>query len=270
MPQLTTAGQQVVNDLSQRTGFSPDAVTHMVVAVLNGNGSAAQFSHPEFGGSGQWMRGGMIMIGDMFNNQLKGRVDNLCCEISNLLGSQPGLLQTGSFQSQTQSNGYNSGDSYGLHGQSDLFVPDPRSQWYPAELGAPSALGAQNNVRYAYFANAHRLAVDTGGDVWVYDTLNHQIGGFSQQQGGSDSLTFSSQFGPVPVATLPVVYRNGQPVAPAAPNTPSSPSYSLGGANPLPPADIYQAIEQLGNLKDKGVLTDDEFSSKKAELLSRI
>jgi hypothetical protein len=210
------------------------------------------------------------MIGDMFNNQLKGRVDNLCCEISNLLGSQPGLLQTGSFQSQTQSNGYNSGDAYGLHGQSDLFVPDPRSQWYPAELGAPSALGAQNNVRYAYFANAHRLAVDTGGDVWVYDTLNHQIGGFSQQQGGSDSLTFSSQFGPVPVATLPVVYRNGQPVAPAAPNTPSSPSNSLGGANPLPPADIYQAIEQLGNLKDKGILTDDEFSSKKAELLSRI
>jgi uncharacterized repeat protein (TIGR03803 family) len=28
---------------------------------------AAQFSHPEFGGSGQWMRGGMIMVSDMFN-----------------------------------------------------------------------------------------------------------------------------------------------------------------------------------------------------------
>jgi len=159
---------------------------------------------------------------------------------------------------------------FGLRGQSDLFVPDPRSQWYPQDLGMPSATGAQNNVRYAYFANSRRLAVDTGGEVWVYDTLNHQIGGFSQQQGGSDSLTFSSQFGPVSVATLPVVYRNGQPVAPAAPNTQSSPSYSLGGANPLPPADVYQAIEQLGNLKDKGILTDDEFSAKKAELLSRI
>jgi hypothetical protein len=216
------------------------------------------------------MRGGMIMIGDMFNNQLKGRVDSLCSEISNLLGSQPGLLHTGSFQSQTQSSGPNSVDLYGLHGQSDLFVPDPRSNWYPQELGAPSAIGAQNNVRYAYFANAHRLAVDSGGDVWVYDTLNHQIGGFSQQQGGASSLTFNSQYGPVNVASLPVVYRHGQLVPPSAPNVPSNPSNGLGGANPLPPADIYQAIEQLGSLRDKGILTDDEFSSKKAELLSRI
>ena len=56
MHQLTPAGQQIVNDLSQRHGFSPDAVTHMMFAVLHGHGSMAQFSHPEFGGSGQWMR----------------------------------------------------------------------------------------------------------------------------------------------------------------------------------------------------------------------
>jgi hypothetical protein len=37
----------------------------MMFAVLNGNGGMAQFSHGEFGGSGQWMRGGMTMIGDM-------------------------------------------------------------------------------------------------------------------------------------------------------------------------------------------------------------
>jgi hypothetical protein len=40
----------------------------------------AQFSHPEFGGSGQWMRGGMSMIGDMFNSGLKSRVDSLLFE----------------------------------------------------------------------------------------------------------------------------------------------------------------------------------------------
>ena len=66
-------------------------------------------------------------------------------------------------------------------GESSLFVPDPAAHWWPRDLGSPSATGNQNNVRYAYFANAHRLAVETNGQVWVYDTLDHQIGGFSQQ-----------------------------------------------------------------------------------------
>ena len=45
----------------------------------------AQFSHPDFSGSGQWMCGGMTMVSDMFNNQLKGRVNSLCAELSNLV-----------------------------------------------------------------------------------------------------------------------------------------------------------------------------------------
>src|SRR5271154_5758968 len=102
MRQLSPAGDQAVNDLARRHGFSYDAVATMLDAVVNGNGGMAQFSHPEFGGSGQWMRGGMTMIGDMFNNGLKGRVDALCAELSNLIANQPGLIQTGSFQSQTQ------------------------------------------------------------------------------------------------------------------------------------------------------------------------
>src|ERR1700733_9452577 len=102
MRQLSSAGEQAVNDLAQRHGFSPDAVAIMLDAVINGNGGMAQFNHPEFGGSGQWMRGGMTMIGDMFNNSLKGRVDALCFELSGLIASQPGLIQTGSFQSQSQ------------------------------------------------------------------------------------------------------------------------------------------------------------------------
>lgn len=57
MQQLTPAGQRLVADLAQRHGVSQDAITHMLFAVLNGQGSMAQFSHPEFGGSGQWMRG---------------------------------------------------------------------------------------------------------------------------------------------------------------------------------------------------------------------
>lgn len=64
--------------LAAQHGFSPAAVRHLYEAIRAGNGTAAQFSHPEFGGMGQWMRGGMLMIGDMFNQSLKGRVNALC------------------------------------------------------------------------------------------------------------------------------------------------------------------------------------------------
>ncbi|WP_282859454.1 PH domain-containing protein [Pseudoclavibacter helvolus] len=42
-----------------------------------------------------------------------------------------------------------------------------------------------------------------------------------------------------------------------------------GTANYLP-EDIYAALEKLGQLRDAGVLTEDEFSAKKTELLARI
>ncbi len=266
MAELTSEGQRVVNELAQRHGFGADAVLQMLVAVVNGNGSMAQFNHVEFGGSGQWMRGGMSMIGDMFNSNLKGRVDSLCSDIARILDDQPGLLRSGSFQSQNQSSS-GPGLSNVPIGTSTLFVPDPRAQWFPSELGQPNAVGSQNNVRYAYFANSHRLAVDTGGEVWVYDTLNHQIGGFSQQQGSTGSMTFSSQFGTVSLTDLPVVMRNGKTVAD------SPPPRSTNTAMPLPQtpsSDIFTAIEKLGELKTKGVLTEDEFNAKKTELLSRL
>lgn len=274
MQQLTAAGQRMVADLAQRHGVSQDAVTHMLFAVLNGNGSMAQFSHPEFGGSGQWMRGGMTMVGDMFNYALKGRVDSLCSEISSVLNDQPGLLQSGSFQSQSQSGGGQASGMGMAMGPSTLFVPDPRAQWYPAELGMPNSTGAQNNTRYAYFANARRLAVDAGGDVWVYDTLDHQIGGFSQQQGSGGSITLSSQYGTVNLASLPVVSRNGQPVQ--APPPPSVAQPGLQGGNPAnsgtggDSSGIFAAIERLADLKAKGILSEQEFADKKAELLSRL
>jgi hypothetical protein len=294
MQQLTPEGQQVVANLSERYGFSPDAVTHMLFAVLNGNGSMAQFNHPEFAGSGQWMQGGMMMLGDMFNHALKGRVDALCNEISGILVNQPGLLRSGSFQSQSQGgSGYQSqhagGRSFaGTMGESSLFVPDPADLWWPRDLGEPSATGSQNNVRYAYFSAARRLAVETGGQVWVYDTQDHQIGGFSQQQGTGGSILFTSQYGTVNLSTLPVVSINGQPRPsqqqpehqPASQNLNPSP-----GAQPFDPSpaaesqrgsmassehDIFGAIERLGKLHANGLLTDDEFAQKKAELLSRI
>ena len=104
MRQLTHEGQQIINNLAQRYQFSADAVLTLLNAVLNGNGSMAQFNHPELGGSGQWMRGGMIMLGDMFNNGLKNSISQLCQELANLIAQQGNLIQTGSFQSQSQNN----------------------------------------------------------------------------------------------------------------------------------------------------------------------
>ncbi len=275
---MTPEGDRIVNDLAQRYGFSPDAVTHMMFAVLNGNGSMAQFSHPEFAGSGQWMRGGMLMLGDMFNHTLKGNVDGLCNEISGILANQPGLLQSGSFQSQSQGGAGHQHQSSGApRAASSLFVPNPDDNWWPEELGTPNSTGSQNNTRYAYFANKCRLAVKTGSDVWVYDTLNHQIGGFSQQQSGGSSITFSSQYGTVDLNTLPVTLRNGQPVQSAPPIQPNHVHTSTAAPAPASTPqghadenDIFDAISRLGELKEKGFLSDDEFTSKKAELLARL
>lgn len=276
MRELSPDGQRIASDLSARHGFSVDAVTHMMFAVLHGNGSMAQFNHHEFAGSGQWMRGGMIMIGDMFNGYLKGRIDSLCSEIGTILANQPGLLQAGSFQSQSQGgNSYQHQNSGGGFGSSSLFVPNPEDNWWPSDLGRPAATGAQNNVRYAYFPNAQRLAIKTGSEVWVYDTLEHQIGGFSQQQGYGGSILLTSQFGTVDIARLPVVSRNGQAVAQPAPRPsfPSDPTSSQNFASSATAAgsgDVLSALERLGDLKAKGVLTDSEFAAKKAELLSRL
>lgn len=286
MRQLTAEGQNIVQELSARHGFSADAVAHMLFAVLNGNGSMAQFQHPEFAGSGQWMRGGMIMLGDMFNGYLKGRVDSLCSELANVLANQPGLLQGGSFQSQSQGGSSQQHQATGSWGPSSLFVPDPEDNWWPSALGAPSATGAQNNVRYAYFAQQRRLAVKTGGQVWVYDTLDHQIGGFAQQQGMGGSITFSSQYGTVDLSRLPVALRNGQPVSqPSAPSAPQHPASSAAPAVSSPqvasssstaaphaisPSEVISALEKLGELEAKGILTKEEFATKKAQLLSRL
>jgi len=43
----------------------------------------AQFDHPEFGGFGQWMRGGMVML-SVDDAPLKTRIDALCQELARL------------------------------------------------------------------------------------------------------------------------------------------------------------------------------------------
>jgi hypothetical protein len=125
--------------------------------------------------------------------------------------------------------------------------------------------------------------------VSVYDTGEHRITGFSQQQSGDQSLTFTSQFGLVRVADLPFVLSGNhdlhnpsatQPSEPAPtrppaatpverqpPQTPAAPAATLA---PASSDDILTIIERLSDLRQKNILTETEFAAKKAELLSRL
>lgn len=268
---LSQVGQRAVSDLSIRYNLSPEAVEHMLVAVNNGGGSMAQFNSPELGGGGQWMSGGMTMVGDMFNHGLKSTVDSLCNELSSLLANNQVFpeLPTGTPGS---------------------------NQWWPDGLGSPFSSGGQNNSSYALFAG--RLAVQVNGEVTVYDTLDHQIGGVSQQQGGDSSLAFTSQYGTVMVSSLPVI--SGGALLPLPNSDFTAPHQADGFGNgtnnatvsqgdetaivgpaSVEPASVALAstessdqvlllIEKLAQLHSAGVLSDEEFGAKKQELLSRL
>jgi Short C-terminal domain len=275
MQELTNQASQAVQNLAQRYGVSTDAVRTLLYAVSAGGGTMAQFYVPELGGGGQWMQGGMTMVGDMFNHGLQALVANLCSELSSLLGS------------------------------TQVFVPLPvqagggafmaSNGWWPAELGQPSSSGGQNDSRYAYFPSTRRLAIDRAGQITIYDTLDHNIGGVQQQQGGPwGSLSFSSQRGTFTVDSLPVVSGAGSQLQSSSSSNHQQQS-SQNYAPPPPPEPVYQqpaqsyqqpaansgsvaqghdailaALEKLGDLHHRGILSDAEFQSKKAELLSRL
>jgi hypothetical protein len=267
MTQLSAKGLRAVEEIAHRTGFSQEAVTSMLVSMVAGRGGMAQFSHFEFGGSGQWMTGGAIMISDMFNNALKARVDALCNELSALVRREPDFVAE-SFQSQSQGR---RGDT--RRGSSSLLASEGPDQgnWWPADLGVPSSVGAQNEVRYAYFPATRRLAIDIDGKVTVYDTQDHQISGFSQQQPGSGSLSFSSQLGGVDVSRLPrVSAANGTKTPPEPMHKASAEPPAATRSAPQGHEDILTVLERLAELHARGVLTEAEFSAKKAELLGRL
>jgi hypothetical protein len=272
MQELTPEGLRIVDDLAQRHAVSRDAVQTLLDTLVLGNGTQAHFTHPDLGGMGQWSQGGMIMVGDMFNQGLKYRVDTLCRELATLLRSQPLLSPSDASQSQSQGQG-------GGYAGVSLFVPgaSPSSaNWWPSELGNPGSTGAQNTLQYACFPVSRRLAIRHGGRVSVYDTGEHRITGFSQQQSGDQSLTFTSQFGLVRVADLPLA-------APMSPNShdPSAsssldpvrsetPAAPVKAPAPASTDDILTMIERLSDLRQKNILTEEEFAAKKAELLNRL
>jgi hypothetical protein len=282
MRQFSEQGRGALNEIAGRYGVSFDAAEHLLMAVIAGHTTQAQFNHPELGGMGQWSQGGMTMVGDMFNNSLKAKVDGLCNELANLARGADGLWQSAPMRSQSQSSFQSQGN-----GGVSLFRQGAFSSgnWWPDELGFAGSTGAQNDLRYAFFPTTHRLAINAGGRVTLYDTRDHQIGGFSQQQSGDQSLSFTSQYGLVDLASLDVVTLPGpDSVAPTTykDEAPSSFADQVDAAtfdqpqpvqavhSPKPDEDIFAKIEKLASLYEKGILTDEEYKSKKAELLSRL
>ncbi len=268
--------ENAIADIARRHGLSREAVLAMLFAIQVGGGTMAQFSIPELGGSGQWMQGGMTMVGNMFDNALKARVDALCSELAQLLATTPVFL--------------------------------PSANWWPANLGVPSAAGGQNTVRYAIFPSTRRLAIQINGVTKVFDTSEHHIGGVQQQQqgGGYGSVSFTSQLGTFDVSSLtelgtvrvaetpasapspqhqsqyqsqptphfapqtqaPAPQYQSEPARQFAPQTHSAePASAASGDDP---AAIVAAIESLAGLHERGILSDEEFAAKKTELLGRL
>jgi hypothetical protein len=263
-PPVTPEAERAIADIASRHGVSRQAVLSMLVALRAGGGTMAQFNIPELGGNGQWMRGGMTMVGDMFDNALKARVDALCNELSQLMSTTT-VFPAAATQAGVGSSG-----------------------WWPAELGVPSATGGQNDARYAVFPGTRRLAIQIGDVTRIFDTGDHHVGGVQQQQGGGyGTVSFTSQLGTFFVSSLREVgppqqkeeeapaaqYQRQSVPAPQprpAPAPPSSPAAATPPSGSGDSASIIAAIESLAGLHDRGILSDEEFAAKKAELLGRL
>jgi hypothetical protein len=243
---ISPEADKALADIAARHGLSLEAVRAMLYALQAGGGTMAQFDIPELGGSGQWMRGGMTMVGNMFDNAVKARVDALCAELAQLLAT------TMVFPARST-------------------APTGPGGWWPADLGVPSAAGGQNDARYAVFPGTRRLAIHSDGVTRVFDTGDHQIGGVQQQQGGRrGSMTFTSQLGTFDVASLTELGAQpaAEPTAAApaqAPAAQAAPAQAAGDT-----AAIIGAIEALAELHGRGILSDGEFAAKKTELLGRL
>ncbi|HWJ71802.1 MAG TPA: SHOCT domain-containing protein [Kaistia sp.] len=264
MQQLSNTGRRVLDDLSARHGVGQAAAETLLAALVVGGGSQAQFNHPELGGMGQWSAGGMIMIGDMFNNSLKYRIDGFLSELAT-------ALRGGDLFEPAAPGRRDGREGAGLFAPGGGFA----STNWPDDLGTPASSGAQNDLHYAYFPDTRRLAIRKGGHITLYDTADHAIGGVSQQQSGDQSLTFTSQYGTVRLDALRRVAGESEkgdesPARGSAQQGPERPAAAAASSSSSGEVDIIGMIERLATLRERGILSDEEFAAKKAELLARI
>ncbi len=178
----------LIDRVSIRHSISDDAVRTILRALRAGGGTMAQFSHADFGGMSQWSPG-MTMVGDMFNDSLKSKLGAVCSELAAYVAETPPTHPDSG--RETKEVSYRSSRQ--------------GSDWWPSNLGTPSAVGSQNDLQYAVFPCTQRLAIKDGDHLDIYDTGNHRIFGVGQAQSTDQTLTFRSQDGLVRVSDLPKV-----------------------------------------------------------------
>ena len=210
--------QQTIGALAERYHVSGEAVTELAEAMQLGGNRMAQFSHPELGGRGQWLPG-MTQIGDMFNRELRARVEGLCADLSRALEDDDERNLTDPVRHTTRDRRSSEKDIPTMKPMEKMkpmtplepmkpmhgFDSAPKDRWWPEDLGdAPNSAGGQNEMRYAYFADKNRLAVDEGnGKINVYDTAGHTVSGVQQHQSGSDrKVVFSNEKGELDLGSL--------------------------------------------------------------------
>jgi hypothetical protein len=113
-------------------------------------------------------------------------------------------------------------------------------------------------------------------DISIHDTADHLITGFAQQQSGDQLLTFTSQHGVVRLNSLPRI-PGPSPASGVERNAPADGPRDARGSTSKPVAetpqsgtDIFSSIEKLAGLRDKGFISEEEYSATKTELLKRL
>jgi hypothetical protein len=85
---MSVTDRDLIEQMAKKHAVSPAAVEIVLAALRSGGGRMAQFSHADFGGMSQWSPG-MSMVGDMFNAQMKAKLDALCSDVSAHLEAAP-------------------------------------------------------------------------------------------------------------------------------------------------------------------------------------
>lgn len=172
---------KTIKAIAKQYSVSEDTVRILLEGLKQSGGSQVQFNIPELGGMGQW-QGGMVMIGDMFNNSLKAKVSELCAELAPLAQE---LIQEEQIK------------------RSAPPKTTPSKKGASNTRSSPSFSGSQNGVKYRYFSAEDLLEIEENGKVKSYNTKGYALSGVQQaQDNNSQTLSFSYPGGTVKVKDL--------------------------------------------------------------------
>lgn len=147
-------------------------VSKLLDGLQKNSGRQVQFNIAELGGMGQWQSGGMVMVGDMFNNELKAKVDRLC----KVLVQMPAKAESNPFVPIQSSVG------------SNRFA---------------NIKGSQNGISYAYYQTEAILEITDENGLKKYSTEGYLLTGVQQSQSNdSRKLSFSHSGGSVEIKDL--------------------------------------------------------------------